>query len=319
MPPGSLNQGCQYRDRITAPSPSVVDYYTDRYPHSSRAEWQQRLLGGQISLNQLTITTDQPLQAGQRLTYSRPPWLEPAVPLQFEILHDDGEILVINKPSGLPVLPGGGFLAHTLLGQLEQRYPEMTPYPVHRLGRGTSGLLLLAKTRSARAVLSQQLVDRNMHKVYRALVCGHPKQQEFGVEVPIGKIPYPVLGYLHAATPDGLPSHSMGRVVECRQDNGLDSTLMDVTILTGRPHQIRIHMAAAGHPLVGDPLYGVGGVPMVIPEGADHVPVPGDCGYHLHAMHLRFTHPNGELMALICEPPAMLQSNLGRHIGVAQW
>jgi 23S rRNA pseudouridine1911/1915/1917 synthase len=115
---------------------------------------------------------------------------------------------------------------------------------------------------------------------------------------PIGPVPHALLGTLHAASPAGKPSLSSITVLERRAD----SFLCDVDIATGRPHQIRIHLAAAGHPLVNDPLYSVGGVP-----APDCRALPGDPGYHLHAAKLRISHPaNGNELVIECEPPALL-------------
>lgn len=301
-----MNQGWTYQEQVSAVAQglTVLDYYTQHYRHSSRSQWQQRIETGQVLLNEARTMPDTCLKAGQRLTYHRPPWQEAAVPLEFDILYSDPELLVVNKPAGLPVLPGGGFLQHTLLWQLQQRYPKDTPFPIHRLGRGTSGLLLLARSPRARAFLSQQLRDHQMQKIYRTLVSGLPDREQFTVTQPIGKLNHPVLGHLFAAHPTGLPAQSDCRVLQ----RYAETALLEVAILTGRPHQIRIHMAAAGYPLVGDPLYGVGGLPIVdTPSETGELPVPGDCGYFLHAMYLKFTHPNGQPIHLICPPPPELE------------
>jgi 23S rRNA pseudouridine1911/1915/1917 synthase len=137
-----MNQGWVYTDRITSAeaSLSVLDFYSNRYRHSSRAEWRDRITAGQIRQDGIPLAPGDRLQAGQTLDYHRPPWEELEVPLGFEVLYEDGDLMAIAKPSGLPVLPGGGFLTHTLLHQLRLRYPENPPIPVHRLGRGTSGV-----------------------------------------------------------------------------------------------------------------------------------------------------------------------------------
>nr|WP_199318672.1 RluA family pseudouridine synthase [Leptolyngbya sp. FACHB-541] len=285
-----------------------MDYYTQRYQHSSRAEWEQRIESGQVLLNGVLATATAVLQAGNQLTYHRPPWQEPEVPLEFAVLHENADLLVIAKPSGLPVLPGGGFLQNTLLWQLQQRYPDSPPIPIHRLGRGTSGLMLLARSPSARASLSQQMRDRQIRKTYRALASGTTMPDRFTITQPIGKIPYPLLGYLYAATPYGPPAHSECCVLRRNENN----TLLEVTILTGRPHQIRIHLAASGFPLVGDPLYGVGGVPLssALADSGSTThsrPIPGDCGYHLHALQLSFVHPTtGQPVSYTCPAPSAL-------------
>ena len=121
--------------------------------------------------------------------------------------------------------------------------------------------------------------------------------------MPIGPVPYPQLGTIFAATPTGKWAYSQGRVLQ-RQAH---QTLLEVNIATGRPHQIRIHLAAMGYPLLGDPLYLPGGHPRSTSMGAQ-LPVPSDLGYHLHAHRLRFIHPRTQAtMQIICPPPPCLQ------------
>ncbi|MEB3886892.1 RluA family pseudouridine synthase [Lyngbya sp. CCY1209] len=299
-----LNSGWTYRDRVDRKSAglTVLDYYAGRYRHSTEMEWRDRLDAGQIWLDGKPAIAEMRLQPGQELVYHRPPWKEPDVPLFFQVLYEDADLLVVAKPSGLPVMPGGGFLEHTLLGQLQRRYPEETPVPIHRLGRGTSGLVLLARSQTARSHLTRQMRDRQIGKVYLALASGCPDRDEFGIDRAIGKIPHPVLGYIYGAAADGLFARSDCRVLKrCG-----DRAIIEVTILTGRPHQIRIHLAAAGFPLVGDPLYEIGGKPRS-PEG-DTVPVPGDCGYWLHAYSLSFRHPKtGATLRITAPPPPELR------------
>ncbi len=134
--------------------------------------------------------------------------------------------------------------------------------------------------------------------MYRALVSGVPEQREFTVEAPIGLVDHPPLGRLHAAVAGGKAAVSHVRILAVRNGNAL----VEVTIPTGRPHQIRIHMAAAGHPLVGDPVYVAGGVP-----GAGGG-LPGDPGYRLHALRLRLAHPStGRSVVFECAPPPDLR------------
>jgi 23S rRNA pseudouridine1911/1915/1917 synthase len=307
------NQGWIYRDQVNHSSQglTLLAYYSQTYRHSSPEAWQERIASGQVLLDGQPTSPDTVLQRGQQLTYHRPPWTEPEVPLDFEVLFADSDLLLINKPSGLPVLPGGGFLQHTLLGQLQRRYPQDMPYPIHRLGRGTSGLMLLARSAEARADLSQQMRQHQIRKVYRGLVGADLKNMpdQFTVSQPIGKLPHPVLGYVYGATLDGQFAQSDCRVLQRRAAPD-PATLLEVAIKTGRPHQIRIHLAWFGYPLLGDPLYAEGGVPRPESERETDakLPVPGDCGYYLHAQTVAFRHPrSGESLEFNCPPPQILQ------------
>jgi 23S rRNA pseudouridine1911/1915/1917 synthase len=294
------NSGFPHLDQISLAESgrSVCAHLVAKYPMATEAEWLDRIRNGQVLLEERPAKEDDILRAGQRLVWNRPPWVEPEVPLATAILYEDQDLLAVAKPSGLPTLPGGGeFLDPTLLALVRQRYPEASP--MHRLGRATSGLVLFASTTSGRKPLQAAFQDSRTRKVYRALCSGHPASAAFEITAPIGEVPYAPLGFLHAAHPLGRPSISRVTVLEWRED----ASLVDVEILTGRPHQIRIHMAWAGHPLVGDPLYGTGGVPL-----AQTRALPGDPGYLLHAHRLELAHPRtGVLVALRCQPPPLLR------------
>ena len=295
----SANRGYAYRDQVDASGAgrSVLSYLAARYTHSSEATWRERLERGEVSVDGQVVGEGVVLRAGQVVVWSRPPWPEANVPLTWALLYRDPHLLAVAKPAGLPTAPAGGFLAHTLLALVRARFPEATP--AHRLGRATSGLVLFALTREARAGLGRAWRAGEVRKWYRARITGAPAQDDFVIETPIGPVPHAVLGTLHAASPSGRPARSRVRVL--RRDGA--SSLVEVEIDTGRPHQIRIHVAAAGHPLLGDPLYGPGGLPL--PETAA---LPGDAGYALHAHRLELAHPvTSEPLALWCRPPSELR------------
>ena len=294
------NQGYRHVEQISqaAAGWTVLAHLAHRFPLASEVEWQDRIDRGQIFLGDGPAQGDNRLSAGQQLSWARPPWVEPEVPLATAVLYEDADLLAVAKPSGLPTLPAGGeFLEHTLLALVRQRAPEASP--MHRLGRGTSGLVLFARNIAARQPLQAAFRDPRTRKVYRALCSGQPDLDAFAVTAPIGEVPYASLGFLHAATPGGRPSESHVTVLDRRPD----ATLLDVEIRTGRPHQIRIHLAWAGHPLVGDPLYGPGGLPL-----PGTTALPGDPGYLLHAHRLELPHPRtGAWLILECEPPPPLR------------
>ena len=296
-----LNGGFRYLEQIRSADAgqTVLAHLAIRYPLASEAEWLDRIDSGQVLLGDEPARRDDLLRAGQKLTWLRPPWIEPDVPLATAILYEDGDLLAVAKPSGLPTLPGGGeFLDHTLLALVRRRHPEASP--MHRLGRGTSGIVLFAPTARARKPLQAAFQGAGTRKVYRTLCSGHPEPEAFEIRAPIGEAPYAPLGSLHAAQVGGRPSESRVTVLERRGD----ASLLDVEIFTGRPHQIRIHLAWAGYPLVGDPLYGPGGVPL-----PDTRALPGDPGYLLHAHLLELAHPRiGTWISLTCQPPPVLRT-----------
>ncbi len=328
--PAALNGGHRYPDRVdgAAAGQVVSAFYAARYRHSDVAAWRRRLAAGEICRNGQLLRADLPLAAGDRLQWHRPPWQEGAVPALPGPLFDDGDLLVFNKPSGLPVLPAGGWLAHTVLGQLERQLAAGeigagadSPRPVHRLGRFTSGLLLCARRPATRAWLSALLREStagqpnptgaetgSCRKTYRALLQpplpGSPllalgPGDSLELTTPIGRRPHDRLGTIWAAAcAAGAPSTSLAACSTLTLLRRTDrSWLVELTIASGRPHQIRIHTAAAGAPLLGDPLYGPGGL-------ASPQALPGDGGYHLHAHRLRLPLADGRLLELEAPLPA---------------
>ncbi len=292
------NEGYAYRARVGPGGVrgNLLDYLSSRWTHSTRSEWLARLRDGQVLLDgRAAGPTDVP-RPNQILVWNRPPWDEPVVPLDFAVLYRDADLLGVAKPSGLPVLPGGGFLKHTLLGRVRSISSEASP--LHRLGRGTSGVVLFSLNKKAAALLAGGWHDR-VCKVYRALVSGDLERDHFEVNVPIGPVPHRVLGSVHAASPAGRPAQSIVRMLERRGA----VTLVEVEIITGRSHQIRVHLAAAGFPIHGDPLYPPGGVPP--PECTV---LPGECGYLLHHAKLAFSHPRtSRRVEIRCAPPPVLR------------
>lgn len=295
----ALNQGFEYKEKVTSRGAglTVLNYLSQRYRHSSTEEWRERLGSGLILLDGSPAAVEAVLQTGQSLVWRRPPWNEPDVPLCYAILHEDRELLAVAKPAGLPTLPAGGFFMHTLLTLVRKSYPEATP--VHRLGRGTSGVVLFARTSKARKALHRDFRQGAMIKIYRALASGCPVQDDFSIDVPIGPAPHARLGTVHAASVSGRRALSRVFVLQRMKS----CSLLRVNIQTGRPHQIRIHLAAAGHPLVGDPLYAIGG--HFKQSGSA---LPGEIGYRLHAEKICLNHPDTGLpLAITCYPPPELR------------
>jgi 23S rRNA pseudouridine1911/1915/1917 synthase len=294
-----LNKGYSYREQVDAKAlnHTVLSYLERYYTHSTKETWLERLQRGEILLDDKTASGAELLQAGQILVWNRPPWFEEDTPQTFKIIYQDDVLLVVNKPSGLPTMPGGGFLENTLFNFVRKDFPSAQP--IHRLGRGTSGLVVFALTNEAASSLSKLWRTRDVEKHYRALASGVAAQDEYNIDAPIGLVKHSKLGEVHAASETGKASSSLAKVLEKRDSD----TLFSVQIFTGRPHQIRIHLAFIGHPLVGDALYGVGGKPL------ENAALPGEGGYLLHAERLKFLHPvRGVGLELWAEPPIELKS-----------
>ena len=217
--------------------------------------------------------------------------------IPLEILYEDDDLAVVVKPCGMVVHPAAGNEDGTLVNALLFHLKNLSgiggalrPGIVHRLDKDTSGLLLVAKNDATHAALSDALKARTIHKTYRAVARGAFKEPTGVVEAPIGRSPKDRKKM--AIVPDGRYARTEYRVLEPLRG----ATLVDVNLITGRTHQIRVHFASIGHPLLGDPLYG----------GKNQPPVGR---LMLHARRIEFTHPTtGQPMVFEApEPPEFLQ------------
>jgi 23S rRNA pseudouridine1911/1915/1917 synthase len=310
-----LNRGYAYTTIIGSKhhGRTLLSHLASLYPHSTPQGWQQNLNNREVTVNGVTAAGSESLTSGQTLVWNRPPWIEPDTPQHFEVLFHDPHLLAVNKPGGLPTLPGGGFMENTLLRLVQKQTPNANP--VHRLGRATTGIVLFAKTPQAASKLEANWNTPRIQKIYRALAQGIAQQDAYEILTPIGLVPHPLIGSVWAASPSGKPSKSLAKVISRAPSSTAPSstassstassstpgtTTFEVSLNSGRPHQIRIHLASIGHPLVGDPLYGSTGQPLENLPG-----LPGDGGYFLHAQFLNFQHPiTGEQINLEAALPS---------------
>jgi 23S rRNA pseudouridine1911/1915/1917 synthase len=247
------------------------------------------------------------LSAGGWLEVEWTPKGEPTIiPVKvpgFEIVHDDDDIVVIDKPVGVAAHPASGWDGPTVLGALAGAGFTVSTSGaaeragiVHRLDVGTSGLMVVAKSERAYTALKRAFHDREVDKVYHAVVQGHPDPFSGTIDAPIGR--HPSSTWKFAVTADGKPSVTHYDTLEAMRS----ATLLEVHLETGRTHQIRVHMAAQRHPCVGDSLYGAD------PTLAARVGLERQW---LHAVRLGFRHPGtGEPVEFATPYPADLQHAL---------
>ena len=273
-----------------------IDVYLAAALDISRAQVQSMLESGEILSDGAPKSKNYKLSGGETLTlHLREPQPMEAQPqeLPLDIVYEDADLLVVNKAAGMVVHPAAGnpdgTLVNALLfhcgGSLSGINGVLRPGIVHRLDKDTSGLILIAKNDAAHTVLSEQFKQRTMEKHYRAVAYGSFSQDEGLIDAPLGR--HPIDRKKMAVVADGKPSKTEWHVLERLQG----ATYLDVHLLTGRTHQIRVHMLSVGHPLLGDKIY----APNL--KCAVHVP-----RLMLHAYSLAFTHPRTGERLTFCAP-----------------
>lgn len=260
-------------------------------PRLTRSRVRRLIDGGFVTVDgALAAKAGVKLEAGQRLQVTLPP-PEPELapePIPLRIVYEDGDLLVVDKPAGLAVHPSPGHSSHTLVNAVLAHCPALSavggegrPGIVHRLDKDTSGLIIVAKNDAAHLSLARQLKDRQVEKTYLALVEGRVEPGEGVIDAPIGR--HPRHRKKMAVVAAGREARTRYRVL--REVDG--RSLVEARPETGRTHQIRVHFASIGHPIVGDPVYGRGG---------REPPVRRQ---FLHAQRLAFRHPRtGEWLEL---------------------
>jgi 23S rRNA pseudouridine1911/1915/1917 synthase len=260
----------------------------------TRAAAERLLADGSVTVDGAARAKSHRLEGGEEVAYE-PPVAEAVVPVEIDVplAFEDEHLLVVDKPAGLVVHPGAGRSSGTLVQALAGKIaggddPER-PGIVHRLDRDTSGLMVVARTQAAYERLAAMVRARELERTYLAFVKGRPRSRRGTIEAPIGRDRFdPLRQSLDSETPrDAVTHFELERLFD-------EHALLRVKLETGRMHQIRVHLAAIGLPVVGDPAYGVAD------DRLDR--------QFLHAAELAFDHPvTGERLALASPLPADLQ------------
>lgn len=273
----------------------------------SRSTAAEIVADGGVIVNGAIARKSDRLHAGAELTINwtekEPPKIVPVEVEGFGIVYDDDDLVVVDKPPGVAAHPSLGWTGPTVLGALAAAGfristsgpPERTGI-VHRLDVGTSGLMMVAKSERAYSVLKQAFRDRTVHKIYHAVVQGHPDPFSGTIDAPIGR--HPGSEWKFAVARDGRPSITHYETVEAFPF----ATLLEIELETGRTHQIRVHMSAQRHPCVGDTMYGAD------PTLSARLHLERQW---LHAVRLGFEHPaTGKYVEFESEYAPDLQQSL---------
>ena len=276
-------------------------FLADRRPELSRSQIQRLITEGHVTVDGLPARASARLRTGQRVGITLPDHAPLGLipqPIPLDIVYEDREVLVIDKPAGLTVHPAPGHPDRTLANALLAHRPEvggvggpLRAGVVHRLDKNTSGLMVVAKNDEAHAYLARQFKEREVIKAYLALVHGRIEPPEAIIEAPIGRHPGDRKRMAPVST--GRKATTRYRVVS----HFRDFTLVETRPATGRTHQVRVHLASVGHPLAGDATY-----------GRQH---PALDRHFLHAHILGLRLPTaGEHIELTSELPAELRAFL---------
>ncbi len=300
----------------------LLDFVSQRFTYRSREEWQAELAANRFFLNDTEAQGNAVLAQGDRLVYLMDALVEPPVDSTYTVLHEDDDLLVINKPAPLPCHPGGRFFAHTLWALLKENHGLAEPRLINRLDRETSGIVLVAKNKDAARLCQEQFIQHRVAKVYLVVVEG---------DFPNTVVPMEATGWLgpdpdsairkkmrfyptqNEAPPGGVESSTEFRRLSGSRNTTL--SLVEARPHTGRCHQIRASLLHVGFPVVGDKLYGVDEQLFLrFKEGClsatDHalLRIPRQA---LHAASLRLSHPtSGRNLEFTAPLPPALQGLL---------
>jgi len=230
---------------------SIEKYFADRFPYQSEERWQEMLRDGKITVNGAPAEPGLKVYLHDFIVTRMAARQEPAADRTLNIIFENPHLRVFNKGAPLPVHPSGRYFQNSMTEILKREYPDETPRPVQRLDAMTTGVTVFAKTRNAARYIMKALQNKEIEKEYLALVEGIPSENNFMVDLPIGK----VYGSARGCGPDAMNKKPAQTRVEWIASRG-GKSLLRVFPLTGRTNQIRVHLATCGLPIINDGVYG---------------------------------------------------------------
>ncbi len=267
---------------------TLIDYLTRRFTYATREEWLERLGSQKVLLNQKIAAADQLVNAKDELSYAPGEFIEPPVNKNYQILFEDEMLFIVDKPAPLPVHPIRKYYENSLLSLLQKKYSSQEFYPVHRIDLETSGIVIFAKNSETASALGKMFIAGAVQKTYLALVFGHFSENEKLIDLPIAKIPK---SNTFEVNQSGKASQTRVKKISANEKY----SLLEVETLTGRPHQIRVHLQAIGFPIVGDKRYGLHpqALDYFIKNGFDHQMKEWVVAERqlLHANRIELVHP----------------------------
>lgn len=317
LPPTQAANNIQYgillKEKITISAvpeflePTRLDLYlSKRFTYMSRVLWQREIKTGKILLNGSSVLSpNKTVKAGDLISYQGNSREEPPVSRNYSIISEDEHLIAVNKPADLPVHPSGCFFNNTLLMFLEDEKQQKL-YPINRIDRETSGIVLFARKSDVVSRFQKALAAGE--KTYYVIVHGHSASSEFTVSVPIGTAKDSVIRKKRAAY-DGAPESAVTHFKRIKEYENL--TLLQAVIETGRQHQIRVHCLYSGLPVVGDKIYGLDeNCYLEFIKNGTTQKIISALGFYRSALHCAsvvITHPlSGENITLEAPLPADL-------------
>jgi 23S rRNA pseudouridine1911/1915/1917 synthase len=291
---------------------SVLEYLATRFAYLPEATWSQFIRDGRISCQGVLLDVTCPVARGDTIRCNLPDFDAPVVNLDYTIVYEDEWLLGINKPAGLRVHSGGKFVNANLIYHL--RHVHEPPYPeanlVNRLDADTSGLVLLARDKTVLTQLMRQFADGSVDKRYLAVVAGRPTPADGTIDLPLGPVKEARVPRFGVDRAEGKAAVTHYKTV---RELSRDFTLLELHPETGRTHQLRVHLAAIGHPIAGDALYTM--------NDDDYLsyrrnPQPQSILQRqaLHSHQLRFFHPRDQTTCTLTAP---LATDIEQFIGSA--